>query len=116
MSRVHRFITQYRRSDDSLVRDYRLPSVRLDKLRRVFGASEDDPMAYSVPVTEQEREFVEGQIKRRLNMRDFEYFLESYAAPRPTGSSAVNGRVTATPAVRRRSSRGHVRTTPSRGR
>jgi len=101
MSRLQRVITQYRRSDDSLVRDYELPRTRVDKLRRVFGADQDDPMTFCYPVTEREREFVEDQIDRRLNMRDYEYFLETHSAsdtatPGRSWSPPVNGRSSAT--------------------
>ncbi len=80
VERVRRWIRGYSRELGTMAVEYSLPdSWTLDRLQRLFGISEEDPMFDCYPIGENEFAALGGSIGQSPDFGQLEFFLEADA-------------------------------------
>ncbi len=78
--KVRRLIRWYQKKDDKLAGEENLPYISLDQLAGIFQGSKEDPYMFACyEIKETHKTKLQKLIKHKINLLEYDYFLEADA-------------------------------------
>jgi len=79
MEQIRYNLSWYEKNGDAFVNQVWLKGVRVDQLRRLFGASRQDPMYDSRAVGPEQAHVLEGLTGMKIDLGRYDFFVECEA-------------------------------------
>ncbi|WP_407431172.1 hypothetical protein [Arcticibacter sp.] len=76
--KVQRVITHYQKDGDEYIGEHQI-DISLDQIRQMWEPFDNDPLFYMCyPITEKQSEKMEELFNIKIDLMQFDYFLECY--------------------------------------